>query len=565
MDLNKQALISLLLMASFGFGNLAWAETPATLYETFIPGYTIPHARDIAVDDAGNAYLIGSEYQDGQHLDLLVFKIDALGNLLWTRYIVGNNHDYATGIALNSSGDVWVTGWTDSSDFPMVDPMDGTLTGFRDVFLMKLDPADGHIVYSTFIGGDYADAAQSIAIGPNDEIYLTGEAGSTDFPTTPDAYQPGPSFPEYFYQDAFIAKLSPTGNEILYSTYFGGTHDDWGDHIALDAQGNIIIAGRSEADDFPLVDPYDSIPNDTFISKLSADGSTLLFSSFFGGSDYDRLIDMRSDGAGNLYLAGGTRSVNFPTSSGAYQENFVGSINGCEVPFGADYNCEDFFVSKLSTNGDGLHWSTFIGGTRVEFAKGIDFDSQGNAYVAGYTSSDDFPMYPGTFGAAIVVCKLSDEGSELDWVHSVDSGSANRGNGIALDSQGDIYFTGTVGVPASIYVSKLQGDRVTAIDDGPASHAGLLLAANYPNPFNPKTNIAYTIPEGSDNARVSLGIYDVGGRLLKQMVDGPQSPGSYDITWDGRDEGGQELSAGVYFYRLRWGQVELSKSMVMVK
>ena len=129
----------------------------------------------------------------------------------------------------------------------------------------------------------------------------------------------------------------------------------------------------------------------------------------------------------------------------------------------------------------------------------------------------------------------------------------------------DIYFTGTVGVPASIYVSKLQGDRVTAIDDGPASHAGLLLAANYPNPFNPKTNIAYTIPEGSDNARVSLGIYDVGGRLLKQMVDGPQSPGSYDITWDGRDEGGQELSAGVYFYRLRWGQVELSKSMVMVK
>ena len=219
------SLVSLALLLVLWPATSARATNPIPIYETSVPGYTIPHTRDVVVDDAGNAYLIGSAYQDGAHLDILVAKFDADGDMAWTRYITGNGHCYATGLALDSGKNVWVTGWTDASDFPVVNPMDDTLTGFRDIFLMKLDTEDGTILYSSFLGGDYTDAAQGIALNADDEIYLTGYTGSTDFPVTSDALQPEPSFPEYFYEDAFITKLTPTGDVILYSTYFGGTHE----------------------------------------------------------------------------------------------------------------------------------------------------------------------------------------------------------------------------------------------------------------------------------------------------------------------------------------------------
>jgi hypothetical protein len=459
-----------------------------------------------------------------------------------------------------------VTGWRDSPDFPVVDPMDATLTGFRDVFLMKIASSDGAILYSTFIGGDYTDSGSGIAINDTDEIYLTGVAGSTDYPTTPDAYQPGPSFPLYFFQDAFITKLSPTGKEILYSTYFGGTEDDWGDRIALDANDNIIIAGHTNAGDFPLENALDGTPNDLFVSKLSADGQTLLFSSYFGGSDIDRLLDMTADTDGNVYVAGTTRSVDYPTTPGVFQEVFVGAINGCEVPFGSDYNCEDFFVSKLPTSGAGIIWSTFIGGTTVDEVRSVAIDEVGNAYVAGYTTSDDFPLGNIDFGAEIVVCKLSGNGTTLEYTHAIDSGSANRGNGIAVDGDGGVYFTGTVGVPADVYVSKLQDASGPVADGGNAADpSALALGNNYPNPFNPSTRITYVIPEVHGTSYVDLSVFDVNGRLVKRLVDRPQAPGSYSVTWRGLDELGAQVSSGVYFYRIRWGSETLSKRMVMLK
>ena len=138
---------SLLLTASLLLvAHSALAEAPEVLYEATLPGYTIPQARDLVVDEDGSVYVIGSAYEDGSHLDVLVAKIDPAGNPLWTQYVTGSGHNYATGIALDSSKDVWVTGWTDSDDFPVVNPMDDSLTGFRDLFLMKLDSGDGSIL-----------------------------------------------------------------------------------------------------------------------------------------------------------------------------------------------------------------------------------------------------------------------------------------------------------------------------------------------------------------------------------------------------------------------------------
>ena len=553
-------LVLTLCCAWASFGS---AQQITVTNETLIPGYHLPHARDLVVDDQNCVFVIGSAYTDGIHLDVILIKLDPAGNPLWDLYIDGGNHDYATGLALDSAGDVWVCGWTDSPDFPMVNAMDDTLTGFRDAFLMKVDTDEGSILYSTFIGGDYSEICNGIVISNTDEIYLTGNTGSTDFPVTEDAYQYEPNFPLYFFDDAFIMRLSPEGNEIRYSTRLGGTMDDTGDRIALDAEGNILVAGHTSTDDFPLVEALDEVQNDLFIFKLSADGSTALFSTYFGGSDLEILRGMVSDELGNVYLTGSTRSIDFPTTAGSFQENFVGDINGCNVPFGGDYNCEDFFVSKVSTTGDGLVWSTYIGGNTVDEPRSIAVGPEGNVYVAGYTTSEDFPQGEIDFGAEIVVCKLSNDGGVLDFTHSIDSGSANRGNGVTVDSQGSIYFSGTVGVQASIYVSKLeQGDILTGLGDVPG---GLLLQSNYPNPFNPATNITYSLPESGGPTQVTLNVFDVRGNLVSRLVNERQQSGVHTVSWHGQDQRGLEASAGVYFYQLNWGAESLTRSMVLLK
>jgi len=545
------------------------AESPAVLYEASLPGYTIPHAHDVVVDGAGNAYLIGSAYQDGSSLDVLVAKFDPDGNDVWVRYIVSSSHNYATGIALGAGGGVWVTGWTDSPDFPLVNPIRSTFQA-REVFLMKLDPADGSTVYSTFLGGDYADAAQGIAIAPTGEIYLAGSTGSTDFPVTPDAYQAEPSFPLYFFSDAFVTKLSATGDEILYSTYFGGQEDDEARRIALDSSGNIVIAGTTTASDFPLVNAFQSSPNDLFVSKLSADGSTLLFSTYLGGEDVDRIGGMvvADD---DVYLAGITRSVGYPTTPGAYQETFTGAINGCEVPFGGSYNCEDMFVTRLATDGSGLVWSTFLAGTSVEESRGIAVDAVGRVYVTGYTTSTDFPPSGTTFGADIVVSRLDADGANLDYTYLVDSGSANRGNGIAVDAAGDVYFTGTVGVPASIYVSKLGGNmaaEATGVEITDARDlAALRLDGAVPNPFRSSTatRLDYVIPSAAAAPDVHLRVYDVAGHLVRELVDGPQSSGRYSTTWSGTDQHGRAVTSGVYFVRLEAAGEAVTRKVVKLR
>ena len=540
------------------------AAAQAPVYEASLPGYTIPHARNVVVDDAGNAYLIGSAYQDGTHLDVLVAKFDAVGDPLWTRYITADNHCYATGIALDSSHDVWVTGWTDATDFPVVNAMDASLTGFRDAFLMKLDTDDGTILVSTYLGGDYSETAESIALNAADEIYLAGSTGSTDFPTTADAYQPGPSFPQYFYKDAFVAKFSAAGDSILYATYFGGTQDDRAVSIALDEMDNIVIAGSTAADDFPLVDPLQSAVDDLFVSKLSADGSTLLFSTYFGGEDLDYLGQMVLDGSGDLYMTGTTRSEGFPTTPGAFEETFVGAINGCEVPFGQDYNCEDIFVTKLSTDGGGLIWSTYLGGTAVEKGRGLAVDGAGRVYVTGYTGSADFPPSGMDFGAEIIVCRFDATGRALESTYSVDSGSANRGNGIAVDAAGDIYFTGTVGVPASVYLSKLAGPGllVTPVENS-GTPPGLRLAANVPNPFNPRTTISFELDEP---ATTRLRIYDMHGRVVRRLLDNVSlAAGPHAISWQGREDDGRPAAAGTYLFRLEARGVTATRRMVLLR
>jgi len=545
--------------------SIAFASPPTVIYETMIPDHDLPNSHGLAVDTEGHAYCLASTYDDGVHIDILVIKLNPDGTVAWTQSIQGDDHDYAAGIAIDPAGDVWITGFTDSTDFPLVDPMDGTPNGFRDAFLTKLSASDGSLLYSTLIGGDHADAAHGIAIAPNGEILLAGSTKSRDFPTV-NAYQSEPSAPLYLFTDAFVTRLAPSGDEILYSTYLGGLEDDEARFAAFDSQGNMVLSGYTEADDFPLVDAIEETPNDLFVAKLSADGSTVLFGTYLGGEDIDYLGGMALDSSSCVYLTGGTRSIGYPTTPGAFQEEFVGEINGCEVPFGADYNCEDIFVTKLSTEGDGLIYSSFIGGSTEEFGRAIAVNNEGCAHVAGYSYSDDFPPNGIDFGAAIVLCRLSPDGSLLDYTYQVDSGSANRGNGLAIDPVGDIYLSGTVGVPASISITKLEGDMVTGAGDRkPITSPSLTLLPAAPNPFNPITNITYVLPEGAESARASLRIYDIHGHLVQDLVSSHQSGGRHVATWYGRTIRGLEAPSGVYFHRLTWNGQHQTGRMVLVR
>ncbi len=544
------------------FASTATAE-PSLAYETVIDGYTLASGRGLIVDEEGSAYVLARTVGDHSQSNALIAKLDPEGTEVWTTYIDGDGHDYAEDLVLNGAGELLVTGWTDSDDFPTTpDALDSSLTGFRDVFLMRLSTEDGSILYSTLLGGDYTDEGHGIALNDEGEIYLVGSSGSTDFPTTPDAFQEEPSFPLYFFTDAFVAKLNPTGTAILYATYFGGQHDDAGRKIAVDPWGDIVIAGITSADDFPLVDPIASAPNEMFVSKLSADGSTLLFSTYLGGEDDDGLGAMAMDADGFVYVAGYTRSVGFPTTPGAFEDVFVGEINGCQTVFPVTYyNCEDGFITKLATDGSGLVYSTYLGGTRPDFIRDIEIGSDGSAYVAGYTSSEDFPGSDGTtYG--LFLSKLNPAGAELAYTVTVWSGSYNAGHGVAVDTAGDAYFTGAVNVPADIYVAKVASSQLTGVDEGEFA-SGYRLHQNSPNPFNPSTTIAFEIPAP---ARVTMRVYDASGRVVRALIESEhRDAGGHAVSWDGRDDAGRSAASGVYFYRIEAGGQTLSQRMVLLK
>jgi hypothetical protein len=450
--INSSCLVTVVLLAA-AFAPPVQAA-PALVYETTIPSTNLAYGRRIVVDDEGNAYVIATTIGKGN--DILVLKLDPAGDVLWTRPIIGNKHDHAAALALDDANDLYVAGWTDSDDFPTLNALDDTLTGFRDAFLTKFSTHDGTILYSTYLGGDYVDQAADIALNSAGEICLVGSTESSDFPTVNPIQAQLNNVP-YAYSDAFITILSADGAAILYSTYLGASRDDSAVALALDANDNICIAGDTTSPDFPAVpiEPAYMGDGDIFVAQLSADGNAVNYSTLIGGEDWDRVAQIAVDQAGNPYIAGSTRSIFFPTTPGAFLEAFVGQILGCEVPFGADFNCDDIFVTKLSADGTELDYSTYLGGTTIDEGRDLAVDAGGAVHVVGYTNSLDFPQADIDAPAAILISKLGPDGNNLEFTFTIPSASANAGHGIALDAAGDIYVTGAIHAPADVYIAKI--------------------------------------------------------------------------------------------------------------
>jgi uncharacterized protein (TIGR03437 family) len=438
---------------------------PILAYSTYVGGKSGESGAGIAVDSTGAAYVTGSTsstdfptqspYQAANRwgTDVFVTKLAPKGNaLLYSTYVGGHDDDYGLGIAVDSAGAAYVTGFTYSTDFPTQSPYQEyryQLMGKVDAFVTKLSPAGNTLAYSTYLGGSDNDVGHGIAVDGAGSAYVTGYTYSPDFPTQ-SPYQKS----RYRYVDkldAFVTKLSPAGNTLVYSTYLGGSDNDEGYGIAVDGAGSAYVTGYTHSTDFPTQSPYQATCrgiSDAFVTKLTPAGNALVYSTYLGGSGIDTGNGIAVDAAGSAYVTGGTQSTNFPTQS-AYQATFQGGTG-------------DAFVTKLTPAG-ALVYSTYLGGSGSEGGSGIAVDGAGSAYVTGNTYSTNFPTqspyhtYRGESDA--FVAKLSSAGNTLLYSTYLGGSGNDVGYGIAVDSAGAAYVTGSTDSDGFPTQSPYQTDR----------------------------------------------------------------------------------------------------------
>ena len=365
----------------------------ALVYSTYLGGSGTDEGKSIVVDSAGNAYITGATtslnfpttpgvYQPTSHfgVDAFVTKLSSDGSLpIYSTYLGGTSSDQGNAIAVDAEGNAYVTGFTTSSNFPTLNPYQGTIHSVQDAFVTKLNAAGSALVYSTFLGGSVGlggnyDEGFGVGVDASGSAYLVGLTGSTDFPTA-NAFQ-GENGGQF---DVFVTKFTPSGTALVFSTYLGGSSGDEGHGLALDEQGNVYLTGVTYSPNFPTLSPYQPAQGgqgDAFLSKLSGMGSPI-YSTYIGGTGFDISYDIALDNLANAYITGYTISSNFPLAD-PYQPTLRGPT--------------DAFVTALNSAGSGLVYSTFLGGTDYEHGNAIAVDAQGSAYVTGDTYSPDFPV-----------------------------------------------------------------------------------------------------------------------------------------------------------------------------
>ncbi len=364
--------------------------------------------------------------------------------LSYSTYLGGSSFDRAHAIAVDGDGNAYVTGRAESIDFPTANafqPACGGAPGpcMGDAFVTKLNADGSALVYSTYLGGYSSDEGTAIAVDSGGSAYIAGYTTSLDFPTV-NPLQPGLRG----YMNAFVSKLSPDGSSLLYSTYLGGTDGDLARGIAVDTGANAYITGQTSSRDFPTANalqpacggPPGPCLGDAFVTKLNADGSALVYSTYLGGTAFDGGNGIAVDAAGNAFVTGRTDSADFPTANAL--QPACGEAPG---------RCSDAFVTKLNRDGSALVYSTYLGGSNTDVAHGIAVDAAGNAYVTGETFSFDFPTripLQQTIDRAFdaFITKLNPAGSALIYSTYFGGNGEDAGLAVAADADGNAYVAG---------------------------------------------------------------------------------------------------------------------------
>ena len=417
---------------------------PVLAWSTYLGGSGADAAHAIAVDAAGNAYVTGTtsslnfptanavQAANAGAPDAFVTKLNAAGTaLVYSTYLGGSGFDFGNGIAVDSAGNAYVAGHTRSTNFPTANALQATFGGASDAFVTKLNAAGSALVYSTYLGGSSDDEALAIAVDSAGNAYVAGTTFGTDFPTANAVQAASGGGP-----DAFVTKLNAAGSALVYSTYLGGSASDAARGVAVDSSGSAYVAGDTTSTNFPLANAlqasYGGGSFDAFVTRLNAAGTALVYSTYLGGTGGDSGQAIAVDAAGNAYVTGYTESTNFPTAN-ALQASNAGLL--------------DAFVTKLNAAGTALVYSTYLGGSGGEIAFAIDVDSSGNAYVAGGTGSPDFPtanaFQSGIGGSGdAFAAKLNAAGSALLDSTYLGGSDIDQARGIAVDTAGSMYVAG---------------------------------------------------------------------------------------------------------------------------
>ena len=374
------------------------------LASTFLGGSDWDEGRGIALDKNGNVFVTGFTYSinmpttagaydvafdGGSYIDVFVSKFsNDLTNLLASTFLEGNGKTYCYGIALDSSNNVFVAGYTKSTNLPTtVGAYDRTYNGDEDVFVSKFSNDLKNLLASTYLGGNNAsEECYGIALDKSGNVFVTGWTGSPDFPTTAGAYDT--ILNARYIRNVFVSKFSNDLKNLLASTFLEGTKNDEAHGIALDSSGNVFVSVNTNSPNLPTtVGVYDSTYNggdfDIMVSKFSNDLKSLLASTYLGGNVDEECYGLALDKSDNVFITGYTNSSNYPSTAGAYNEIFNGYY--------------DTIVSKFSNDLKNLLESTFLGGNLFDEGKGITLDSNDNVFITGYTNSTNHPVTAGAY------------------------------------------------------------------------------------------------------------------------------------------------------------------------
>ncbi|HEV2177697.1 MAG TPA: SBBP repeat-containing protein [Terriglobia bacterium] len=560
---------------------------PVLVYSSYLGGSAFDEVKGIAVDSSGSAYVTGdtssTDFPVGSGAfhstctiggmpptcsDVFVTKFSPDGStLVYSTYLGGSEADVGTAIAVDSSGNAFVTGLTSSPDFPTLNPFQPHCGGFvvgppascpaEDAFFAKLNSTGSMLLYSTYLGGSGADEANGIAIDSTGDAYLTGltqSSGTDPFPTSSGAFQTQCGTDGTCnggFSDAFVTKINPTASgaaSLIYSTYLGGSNSDFGNGIAVDSGGNAYVTGStSSVSDFPTTaGAFQSscklaagvCNGDAFVTKLNPGGTALVYSTYLGGSgkslsgtsgvvgDFGNGIAV--DSSGDAYVAGQTASPDFPVTSGAFQTK-CGTDSLCNPAGG--FNTSDGFVTKVNPAGSALVYSTFLGGSGTDSASGVALGLSGTVYVVGTTSSPertDLP-FPATSNAIqsapggaedVFVSEFDSTGAGLIFSTYLGGNGNDVGEAITTDSSGDAFVAGSTASSNFPTMNPTSGSCLGTCGNGSTTDAFVAELGTVTGPFvalspatvffgyqsvgSPSSTIAVTLTNsGSASATIS--------------------------------------------------------------
>ncbi|HEX7957444.1 MAG TPA: SBBP repeat-containing protein, partial [Pyrinomonadaceae bacterium] len=528
------------------------------LYSTFIGGTWGERPYGVAVDPSGYAYVTGSTNSTTDFPLLnafmsrgqsFIFKLGPAGNsLVYSSYL---DIYEASDIAIDAAGNAYVVGYSGPSvqTVNALQPAFGG--GYADVTVSKVNAAGSALVYHTYFGGDGDDRGTGLVLDSSGNVYLTGFTSSTNLPTL-NAFQStfggvgtcGFSPNTHPCYDAFAAKLNNAGDTLIYSTYLGGSSDDQGNDIAVDAAGNAYVAGMSRGVNFPLTagslqttfggeDAASGFFGDAFVTKLNPSGSGLVYSTLHGGSSEDVAYGIDIDATGAAYLVGMTRSPNFPTAQ-RLQATGTGVFS-------------DAYVAKLNPAGNALAYSTYLGGNQYDTGERVVVDASNNAYVIGWTRSPDFPTaaaYQPTFRSTVsgtfdvFVAKISSSDGFTISGRIVDGGGNGVG-GVTMTLNGTRTLTAQTDTNGNYAFSQLKaGENCTLTPTknlyifNPVSQSVANLSNNETVNFTATTSATtYTIggrvTDAGGNGAAGINV-TLGGSLSKTTLT--DAAGNYSFT-----------------------------------